>query len=560
MKLKKNEIDIKSIKPIKSELKTPSRTLEEMGLTDFGKIRKSSILPQPDYNAMLNRGVNIDDVINLKIVYDQIPAYPSCYSMRHAYFAYEAYANILTQANEIISRYSGRDSLSELHNMVLDFTGYHEMQKMEENDPRKAEVSARWFACLKEEKGCPLTKQNDLKTRNIFYKHLDDRSWLLTEPKPNREITKGNSRNRSKDLEEYLDGVNIYKDEDRFHAMYKGIILTPEEGCESSEELSKQVLHKYETLISKPGSIGMKFLQNHPRKGPRRHSGNITEEQFVKHFNLQRIDFGRSISAKEKKATLSALWDALADLAAILNMPEDKIGQYGKLAISYGVNNKRRSSGSIERITLPDGSRGIMMALSDKVNPGSLAHEYMHVCDYMPTRVIMNSNHPMSSMIIQAGVTPEENLPINDAVLALDSLKTALKGMPDNSFIERSEAYGHKLDQIIEKKSGKTNNNKMSHYMGRMDEGLARVFEIYAMEKLKTMGIENPFLTSVNKTGAFRTPGYPTDAEMIEFAPHMENTMSFLSTCLEDTISILKKRMEQKKEQSSTPVQSSLFD
>ena len=77
---------------------------------------------------------------------------------------------------------------------------------------------------------------------------------------------------------------------------------------------------------------------NNPRVGEDMRNGqDVTPEMFGEAFGFRGVEFGNWVEQKKRQADLNNAYDALMDLAGILNIPPQAISLNGKLGIAFGA-------------------------------------------------------------------------------------------------------------------------------------------------------------------------------------------------------------------------------
>ena len=116
------------------------------------------------------------------------------------------------------------------------------------------------------------------------------------------------------------------------------------------------------------------------RNGPSHRDGaDVSFQDIRKLFNFSTITVGRWVTREEQQIAANLFFDALYDLAAILNVNEQVISLNGSLSLAFGSGGQKNSSAHYN-------SAKRQLALAKNAGAGALAHEWFHA--YYKT------NHP----------------------------------------------------------------------------------------------------------------------------------------------------------------------
>lgn len=101
---------------------------------------------------------------------------------------------------------------------------------------------------------------------------------------------------------------------------------------------------------------------------------DIDENTLQETFGFRAGEFGNWVNQKERQTTLNNAFDALMDLAEVLQIPPKSISLNGELAIAFGARGKSSALAHYEP------SR-VVINLTKMKGAGSLAHEWVHAFD-----------------------------------------------------------------------------------------------------------------------------------------------------------------------------------
>lgn len=110
--------------------------------------------------------------------------------------------------------------------------------------------------------------------------------------------------------------------------------------------------------------------------GPKLREDDVRPEDFAETFGFRGGEFGNWVSQAERQACLNHGFDALADLAHVLDVPPRALSLGGTLAIAFGARGRGgRASAHYE-----PGRR--VINLTKPSGAGALAHEFGHAMDH----------------------------------------------------------------------------------------------------------------------------------------------------------------------------------
>lgn len=223
------------------------------------------------------------------------------------------------------------------------------------------------------------------------------------------------------------------------------------------------------------------------RRGPDyRFDANVTFGEIKKQFGFASIRLGGWVDAKEQQLGANLIFDALADLAFILNVPPQTIGLRGQLHLAFG------SDGSPGAKAHYQPSRRTL-ALAKNAGGGAVAHEFWHAFDHY----IRPYLYPQSSRTLatEAWQDPgrHRSHPLNDKLIAL----------LDDALLSVDRQQGSELMQ----RSIELDKQLGSFYFSQPTELLARAFESYIQD---SPIIHNSYLVSGTKRSKMAQMGaYP---------------------------------------------------
>lgn len=214
--------------------------------------------------------------------------------------------------------------------------------------------------------------------------------------------------------------------------------------------------------------------ENAPRIGAdHRNGADVTPAQFNEAFGFRGVQFGNWVEDRRRQQDLNDAYDALMDLAGILDVPPKALSLNGSLGLAFGA----RGSGGKNPAAAHYEPGQVVINLTKRAGRGSLAHEWFHAADnyFAKQRKIQRGTYITDNTSPAAeveGVRPE----VVDAFFAVKRAiaATGLKARSSNLDMLRSDPY-----------------------WGTGIEMHARAFESYVIAKLEDQGASNDYLANV---------------------------------------------------------------
>ncbi|MGP1682808.1 MAG: LPD5 domain-containing protein, partial [Giesbergeria sp.] len=117
---------------------------------------------------------------------------------------------------------------------------------------------------------------------------------------------------------------------------------------------------------------------NAPRVGiDHRSGGDVTPEQFSDAFGFRGVQFGNHIEGPRRQADLNRAYDALMDLAGVLDLPPRALSLNGELGLAFGARGKGGKNAAAAHYE----HGTVVINLTKGSGAGSLAHELFHAID-----------------------------------------------------------------------------------------------------------------------------------------------------------------------------------
>lgn len=234
-----------------------------------------------------------------------------------------------------------------------------------------------------------------------------------------------------------------------------------------------------------------KLTHDFYRQGPDYRFGDqILFEDIKRTFGFKTITVGAWVTKEERFIAANLVYDSLADLTQILNIPPEVIGLRNTLSLSFG-------SGGQKGVQAHYDSNGKILALAKNAGAGALAHEWWHAFDHYISKFLFpNSQYfdfASAKWLTEESYHPH---PLNE-VLSNFYKQCFLDetGQQSSAFFKQSIA----LDKTYQQ-----------NYFSRPQEMTARAFESCIGHHAE---IKNHYLVSgVKKSQLAQQGGFPDKA------------------------------------------------
>ncbi len=281
---------------------------------------------------------------------------------------------------------------------------------------------------------------------------------------------------------EYFIGKKIGKTVVKIKTGFKDLKVARDYMAENHDELVS-VLEKMKDVPYE------RRTQNSPRVGADyRHGADVSPEQFQEQFGFRGVQFGNYVENDRRQRDLNQAYDALMDLAGVIDVPPRALSLNGELGLAFGARGKGGKRAPAAHYEL---GRAVIN-LTKGAGAGSLAHEWFHGLDnYFAGKAGQKTG--MVTLMAKApdGIRPE----------VFEAFKDILRAVKNSDLMKRSL----ELDETRSKP-----------YWSTMHELAARSFETYTINKLRDAGGSNDYLANVLSkeqwdavSGGMREEDYP---------------------------------------------------
>ena len=246
------------------------------------------------------------------------------------------------------------------------------------------------------------------------------------------------------------------------------------EGRDYINEHEDELQKKIEELRTVPSE---RRNENAPRVGDDYLKGkDATPEMFSEAFGFRGVEFGNWVNSKERQAGLNDAYNALMDLAGILNISPKAISLNGELGLAFGARGSGKASAHYE-------PGKVVINLTKTKGAGSLAHEWLHAMDNYFSRKQGKNLGYMSDQGHMVNPRNESQAEIDGVRrVVLSAWKDVINAIRSSGMRSRSNA----IDAM-----------RAKPYWGTNVEMAARAFESYVINKLEENGYSNDYLANI---------------------------------------------------------------
>lgn len=234
----------------------------------------------------------------------------------------------------------------------------------------------------------------------------------------------------------------------------------------------------------------VRSASNAPRIGEDYRKGaDVSPQQFQDAFGFRGVQFGNYVEGPRRQQDLNQAYDALMDMAGVLNLPPRALSLGGRLGLAFGA----RGSGGVDAAAAHYEPGQVVINLTKRQAAGALGHEWWHAMDNYFSRQRGDG----------AGFMTEGERG-GDGVR--EEMRAAFRDLRNTI-----NATG------IQERSRKLDDRRTKDYWTTGREMSARAFESYLIAKLQDQSAGNDFLANVVPAGVFALEGaypYPTAGEL----------------------------------------------
>ena len=212
-----------------------------------------------------------------------------------------------------------------------------------------------------------------------------------------------------------------------------------------------------------------------------REGKDVRPEQFGETFMFRGVEFGNWVEQDRRQQDLNDAYDALMDLANLLHIPPSALSLGGQLGLAFGARGKGGKHAALAHYE----SDKVVINLTKKAGPGSLAHEWWHGLDNYFSR----KGGAKYGFVTEGKGRKEIRQEMFDAFQAVNKAiaKTAMPGRAELLDSRRTKDYWTTRPELS-----------------------ARSFENYVIQRLSDSGFTNDYLANIVNFEAYAEPdAYP---------------------------------------------------
>jgi hypothetical protein len=525
---------------------------------DIAARKLSEIWPAPDYQKLIDDGMEVKSVALIRSIRDEVPSKPrNAYKLkRWAEQVKEGRAlalNILNKSekgealyselNKAGGKLSGIAGRADLYMAVghakslegIRFSRYHfSFYRGRENVSLwvvEREAAATAFSNWPQELAIGDTKEDAIEAFKARYAELDS---ITASKKSSFDIYSQDGK--------FFVGKKIGRNIAEMAGPFKTLKEAREHRTNNLEALEAK-LAKYKEIPKDRRDT------NEPRVGEDMRNGqDVTPEMFAESFGFKGVEFGNWVEQKRRQKDLNDAFDALMDMAAIMGVPAKAISLNGELSLAFGA----RGSGGVNPAAAHYESDKIVINLTKREGAGSLGHEWWHALDNYFSRMRGNKTSPFMTTATDVN---------------LSSRRSDYQPYPGVRK-EMIDAFGEVVRAIkstaIKARSSKIDAKRTKEYWTTGEEMAARAFESYLISKLQDQNASNDYLANVvdQKTwDAMAALGmenedsypYPTAGEMPVIRAGFDKFFQTLETKETDTGNVAMFARGGSSDQTNTP-------
>lgn len=216
--------------------------------------------------------------------------------------------------------------------------------------------------------------------------------------------------------------------------------------------------------------------ENAPRVGEdHRNGAPVTPQVFGETFGFRGVQFGNYVEQDRRQSDLNEAYDGLMDMAAVLGIPAKAISLNGRLGLAFGARGK----GGINAAAAHYEPDTVVINLTKGGGPGSLAHEFWHALDNYFAK--------------EGG---------GKGFMTADAKGDALRAEMRDAFMRIKQGI---RATAMRERARQLDKRRTKAYWNTDEELSARAFESYIIAKLQDQNAANDYLANVVSQKAWDT-------------------------------------------------------
>lgn len=328
---------------------------------------KANVWKKPDYELMVENGLDPKVAFLVKKVYDAFPAKleSNGKDFEKDLLQAERYLKFANEVSTVVNECKVTSDFFKMFNKVFTENGYFDYSGIGGR--------GNWTEKARE---CPFISNKFAKiTQLSSYDILKAEREAVSTGFPNKvEAWKKNLDIRElklagSDEKEFC----IIKKKSHMYEIIGDTFKTKEDAenhLNSEEFRKKMTTKKFGIDITRPQ------LESIKRKGiDYRNGKDITTDDFMRVFKFRGGEFGNWNTQGDRQQNLNMSYDSLVDLSKLLNIQPSSLSLEGRLAIAYGARGSGRKAAAHYE------PAACVINLTKMNGAGSLAHEWSHALD-----------------------------------------------------------------------------------------------------------------------------------------------------------------------------------
>ena len=282
------------------------------------------------------------------------------------------------------------------------------------------------------------------------------------------------------------------------------------------------------------------YVQSARREGGKKIDAGTAEkatEYMRKKIGLRAVQFGNYVPDVEREHHAKKCAEALADLADVLDIPEEMVSWRGQLGVAIGARGHGNALAHYE-------TSNIAINLTRASGAGSLAHEWGHLFDHMIGNAagkMWGTEDFVHSVAMRrkagAGQVKVSNQEAFDRLYPPipDQMAPLVEKIDDVSKAMEKSGYTKRLRTVLNGyvRAGLMSEKKAREYWESGKEKWARCFERHVQRKLEREGRANTYLAGLEEK-SYKTGGpWPTDEEADAMSDSFDAVFSELKDGIE---------------------------
>lgn len=369
-------------------------------------VKKDNIWPKPDYEKLVDNGMEPKAAALVKIIRDQMAQTPGAWRGIDPMGGRKSFVDLIGFVRDVATACKTVQDVAEIYRRYEDYTKENNFG----ND--------KWVIYKSNRSPLHLNYNNVRKAEDMIKAGFPakENDW-----KRNLKVVKG------------WGGFTLL----RSKTVLKGNFESEEAAWEWAKENANKRAPKKTDGKTEPKRPHLERLE---RTGLfyDRQEIDITPEDFLETFGFRGIQFGNWLPDSERQQVLNLGYEALMDLSEVMNWEPKALSLDGTLGLAFGARGTGRAAAHYE-----PGQRVINMTKLS--GAGSLAHEFAHALDHWlgtGTTVQVPGGIPSASGWDTHGVNPRMLMPHRDESIGIVCEKTL------QSIYKRNLSKEEKLERL----------------------------------------------------------------------------------------------------------------